>query len=772
MPTLERKPTGVALQPRVSFDKGLISVINQINAAKNIDEILIDLKVPILSLFDADRLTIYVVVPSRKEIVSPNRKEIVSKTKTDDDVIEIRVPINNMSISGYVALTGQTVNIRSVHDVVEIKSIHAELKFDQTWDKKTEYVTRQVLCVPIAFQQKILGVLQLINKRAGSRFTAEDAGWAESIAEVLGIAFNNHTKVPHRVRTRFDLLLDEHLIEPGDLEAALASPRNKRRDGESLLIEKYGLAKADIGRSLAQHYCCEFMEFSPTIIIPLELTAKVKDYFDFLKRHLWMPIALQDSKVTVIIDNPNDLTKFDIIKMILKPFKIKYVVGLREDILKFIAHAQGALVSHGGSIEELLTGLEEEETEGEDSDLELTESDSVIIKVTNQIIRDAFRLGVSDIHIEPYAGRRPCIVRFRVDGACFKYQEVPASHTKPLVSRLKIMAALDIAERRKPQDGKIKFKLDGTRTIELRVATVPTQSGQEDVVMRILAASEPLPLAQMGFSDWNLAALKNMSTKPYGLILCVGPTGSGKTTTLHSVLGYINTPERKIWTAEDPVEITQYGLRQVQMLPKIGLTFAHAMRAFLRADPDVIMVGEMRDEETAHTGIEASLTGHLVLSTLHTNSAPETITRLLDMGLDPFNFADALLGIVAQRLARTLCKSCKEAYSPSEEERHELVVEYGEEYASELKLDDPELKCCKPVGCDDCKKTGYRGRMGLHETLVGTDSVKRMIIQKAPMEMIREEAIKEGMRTLKQDGIRKITQGLLDLKQVRVVCIK
>ncbi len=739
----------------------LIAVINQINVAKNIDDILINLEVPILSLFDAERLTIYAV--------ALNRKDIVSKTKTTDTLREIRVPMNTKSIAGFVGATGKTVNISNVYDVGEIKSIHAELEFDQSWDKKTGYVTQKVLCVPIAFQQKTLGVLQLINKTTGSRFTAEDAAWAESIAEVIGIAFNNHTKAQRRVRTRFDLLLDEHLITPEDLETALAAPKNKWLDVESFLIEEYGLKKVDIGRSLAQHYRCEFMEFSPAMTVPLDLAIKVQDKYDFLKRQFWMPIKLQRSKATVIIDNPQDLTKLDLIPVILKPFLVEYVVGLREDILKFIAHVQGT----EGSIEDLITGLEsEEDDENGSQEVELTDSDSAIIKVTNQIIRDAYRLGVSDIHIEPYMGKRHCVVRFRVDGVCHKYQEVPSNHARALVSRLKVMAGLDIAERRKPQDGKIMFKIAEGRTIELRVATVPTQGAQEDVVMRILAASEPLPLPQMGFSEWNLSALKEMAAKPYGLILAVGPTGSGKTTTLHSVLGYINTPERKIWTAEDPVEITQYGLRQVQMLPKIGLTFANAMRSFLRADPDVIMVGEMRDEETAHTGIEASLTGHLVLSTLHTNSAPETITRLLDMGLDPFNFADALLGIVAQRLGRTLCKSCKGSYSPSEEERHELAVEYGEEYAAELNLKDSGLMCCKPIGCEQCNQTGYRGRIGIHETLVGTDMVKQLIMEKTKMEVIRAQAIKEGMRTLKQDGIRKILEGFIDLKQVRAVCIK
>ena len=765
MPTLEHKPHVLAPQSKQSFDKRLIAVINQINAAKNIDEIVIDLKIVILSLFDADRLTIYAV--------SPNRKEIFSKTKTTDEVLKIRVPMSNRSITGFVASAGKTVNIRDVYDVVEIKSLHAELEFDGSWDKKTGYVTRQVLCVPISFQQKILGVLQLINKTTGNRFTAEDAGWAESVSEVLGIAFHNHTKVQRRVRTRFDLLLDEQLISPEDLEAALVTPRKRGHDVESLLIADYGLEKTDIGKSLAQHYRCEFMEFHATTTIPLDLTAKVQDKYDFLKRQLWMPIKLENNKATVIIDNPQDLTKLDSIKLILKPLMIEYVVGLREDVLKYIAHAQGTIVSEEGSIEDLLTDLEaDDDEESESVEGELSDSDSVIIKVTNQIIRDAYRLGVSDIHIEPYPGKRPCVVRFRVDGACFKYQEVPASHSRALTSRLKIMASLDIAERRKPQDGKIKFRIDGTRNIELRVATVPTQGAQEDVVMRILPASEPLPLAQMGFSDYNLTAVQEAAAKPYGLMLVVGPTGSGKTTTLHSVLGYINTVDRKIWTAEDPVEITQYQLRQVQMLPKIGLTFATAMKAFLRADPDVIMVGEMRDEETAGTGIEASLTGHLVLSTLHTNSAPETITRLLDMGLDPFSFADALLCIVAQRLGRTLCKSCKEAYSPSKEERQELAVEYGEEFASELNLDDPDLKLYKPVGCDKCNKSGYRGRVGLHEALIGTDPLKKMIMERSKMEDLRTQAIKEGMRTLKQDGIQKVTRGLIDLKQVRAVCIK
>ena len=305
------------------------------------------------------------------------------------------------------------------------------------------------------------------------------------------------------------------------------------------------------------------------------------------------------------------------------------------------------------------------------------ENDNAIVRLANKIIVDAYRMGVSDIHIEPYGEKRETLVRFRVDGSCSEYMKIPPSYRRAIVSRLKIMASLDIAERRKPQDGKIKFKIGEGKEIELRVVTVPTAGYNEDVVMRILAASEPLPLEKMAFTDRNLRELRTIAEKPYGIILCVGPTGSGKTTTLHAVLGYINKPERKIWTAEDPVEITQYGLRQVQVQPKIGFTFAVAMRAFLRSDPDVIMVGEMRDKETADTGIEASLTGHLVFSTLHTNSAVEAITRLLDMECEPFSFADAMLGVLAQRLCKRICKDCKEEYHPSREEYDQLCTGTG-----------------------------------------------------------------------------------------------
>ncbi|MHC4198871.1 MAG: GspE/PulE family protein, partial [Planctomycetota bacterium] len=325
---------------------------------------------------------------------------------------------------------------------------------------------------------------------------------------------------------------------------------------------------------------------------------------------------------------------------------------------------------------------------------------------------------------------------------------------------------------RKPQSGKIKFRKWGKLDIELRVECLPTVGATEDAVLRILASSKPLPIAKLAMRERNLREFKEVVQTPYGLILCVGPTGSGKTTTLHSALGYINKEDVKIWTAEDPVEITQKGLRQVQVNRRAGLDFSSAMRSFLRADPDVIMIGEMRDEETAATGIEASLTGHLVFSTLHTNSAPETVVRLLDMGIDPYSFADALLGVLAQRLVRTLCKDCKEEYKATKKELKQLRDEYATgELFDELGYEAGAKLCrARKDGCVKCANVGFRGRMGIHELLVSSDEIKTLIYSRSQASQIRDLAIQQGMRTLKQDGIEKVLQGHTTLEEVRSVC--
>jgi type II secretory ATPase GspE/PulE/Tfp pilus assembly ATPase PilB-like protein len=402
------------------------------------------------------------------------------------------------------------------------------------------------------------------------------------------------------------------------------------------------------------------------------------------------------------------------------------------------------------------------------------------VGLVNRIILDAVEQKASDIHIEANLGPKTTRVRFRKDGTLVNYLDLPAQFRNAVVSRIKIMSRLDITERRKPQDGKIDFSQFAPMPVELRVATVPTTSGLEDVVMRVLAAAKPVPVDKLGLDKEALASIQRLISKPHGLFLVCGPTGSGKTTTLHSLLAFLNTSERKIWTAEDPIEITQAGLRQVQVNAKIGWTFAVAMRSFMRADPDVIMVGEMRDAETAKIGIEASLTGHLVLSTLHTNSAAESIVRLLDLGMDPFNFADALLGVLAQRLTKRLCPECKSGYTPTSVELEELAMQYCNETAIDARKQmkawsashggaHGKITLFRAQGCEHCDRTGYQGRMGLYELLVADAATKRLLQSKARVEEVKSAAIAAGMRTLRQDGIEKVLQGVTDIQQVSAV---
>lgn len=753
------------LQPEMNYRAKLQEIGNRINSARDLDEILFDLKEEITAVFSAERMTVYVI--------DGVKRELVSRFKSGDEIAEIRVPVGKDSLAGYSALTHKLLNIADVYDDAELARIDDNLRFDKSWDQKTGYRTRQALVYPIVFQKYLMGALQITNRKAGGPFSKEDEKALADLSKIIGIALYNQKRIAAKVgrATKFDYLLENHLVTQKELSKAFADARQRKESVESVLIREYKVPKSELGESLARYYKIPFVAYNPTYPIPGDLLSGLK--VPFMRNNVWVPLRTENNHPVVAIDNPHDLKRIDEIKALFPGRKLKCAVALRQDILDFIKLFT-ADEKEIAEIDDILSQLREETNEIEEAESGVGEEDSAVVQLVNKIILDAYARNASDIHIEPYSGKQNTIVRIRVDGSCTVYQSIPFAYRNAVVSRIKIMSDLDIAERRLPQDGKIKFKRYGGKDIELRVATIPTQGGLEDVVMRILAAGEPIPLDKMNFSERNYDNFIQAVIKPYGLILVCGPTGSGKTTTLHSALSYINKTETKIWTAEDPVEITQKGLRQVQVKPKIGFDFAAAMRSFLRADPDVIMVGEMRDRETTHIGIEASLTGHLVFSTLHTNSAPESIVRLLDMGMDPFNFADAILCIMAQRLVRTLCRDCKKQYNPSREEFDELVREYGQEefehnvgiaYSSDLEL-------YKPGGCELCNNTGYRGRMGIHELLTGTDGMKKLIQRRAQMEEIRDRAVKDGMTSLKQDGIEKVFAGFTDLLQVRKVCIK
>ena len=511
--------------------------------------------------------------------------------------------------------------------------------------------------------------------------------------------------------------------------------------------------------------------FDGSYAVPKNLLNTLK--YQYLRRELWVPLENREGKITVIVDDPGNILKRDMIENLLKTKSIDYCLASKADILRFIDHFYGIDDTGESPSSNRITDTTGDGDGSKEEQLAVDESDSNIVNLVNDLIQEAYVRRASDIHIEPDIKDRVVNVRFRIDGECIPYKTLPYDYRSPIVSRIKIMSNLDITERRLPQDGKIKYSRPGVEEMELRVATLPTHGYVEDVVLRILTRGKIMILDELQMEKDTHDRFKALLKKPYGLILIVGPTGSGKTTTAHAALHLINRPNTKIWTAEDPVEITQQGIRQVQVHHKIGLDFSSAMRAFLRADPDVIMVGEMRDYETAKMGIEASTTGHLVLSTLHTNNAPETIVRLLDIGIDPFAFADSLLCVLAQRLVRCLCTYCKEAYRPEKEEFDELVRHYGEKPFSGINITySNDFTLYRAMGCPECNGTGYRGMTGLFELLVATDSIKQMIITRKSIAAIRKSAMAEGMHTLLQGGILKVLRGETDFIEVLSVCIR
>ena len=788
---VEHKPAAHdILAGKLAFYNGLQSVTNKIHSTSHVDEILLELGQEICSLFHADRMTIY--------LVCDDGNSIVTKVKTGlNSFKDFKLPITEQSVSGYVAMHKVLVNIRDVYDEKELQAYSPHLNFLKQVDLKTGYRTKQVLVAPIveAHTNALIGVVQIINSKSGVAFPAAMEEGVALLCETLAIALvqRQRPRPTVVVKGKYDHLVAKAVLSADELERATGIARHKNIDIETVLIDEFKVKPAAIGEALAAYFGVAFEPFKSDRIKPPELLKNIGR--EFVESGRWVPIDEIGEGIVILTTDPEELRTSKVVNNVYPKSKIIYRVCCDRDFSKTLDQLYGVTASAADreSIGELLSDMEDEGEEGGDEDVKSAAADNEIVKLVNKIIVDAVQQKASDIHIEPYPGKGRTEIRFRKDGILQPYISVPHAYRNAIVARIKIMCDLDISERRKPQDGKIKFKKFGPLDIELRVATVPSQGGVEDIVMRILGGGAPIPLDSLGLSKRNLEQTKETVSKPYGLFFLCGPTGSGKTTTLHSVLGWLNKPETKIWTAEDPVEITQRGLRQVQMNPKAGVTFAVAMRAFLRCDPDIIMVGEMRDKETVAIGIEASLTGHLVFATLHTNSAPESINRLLDMGMDPFNFADALLGVLSQRLTRKLCSECKRAHVATQAELKVLLEEYSLEllateswkkgvkaakdaqmqsWIAEFGNDKGEITLFEAVGCEICGGTGYKGRVGLHELLVGTDAIKKNIQEHARVAVMFATALESGMRTLKQDGIEKVLMGITDIHQVRSVCIK
>lgn len=553
-------------------------------------------------------------------------------------------------------------------------------------------------------------------------------------------------------RPRWDHLIHQGLLSEAELRRVAAEAQEQQVDVEQVLLRQRKVPRERLGEALSVYYKCPYVPFDPRLPAPRALLRGIKP--TYLRTNHFVPLAHKAGRVTVLIDDPSHLIKRDAVESLLGTTQIDYRVGLHEDIRAYIDAFFGAATS-----EQTQPPFRDDAEEG-------AVDEAALVDLLGEIVADACERGASDIHIEPAADERPITVRLRIDGVCAAQRALPARLRHGLVARLKAMADLDPGEKRLPQEGTLRLRAPGREPeVELRVNTLPTQGGIEDVVLHLMSTAAPLPLAALQLSAGNAEIVARLLARPQGLLLVAGPEGSGKTMTLHSMLQHLNQPERKIWTVEDPVEITQPGLRQVQVHRRIGLTYAGALRACLRADPDVVMIGELRDGETAALAIEAALGGHLVLAAVPAGGAAEAVGRLFDVdregGLDPVNLAEVLLGVVAQRLVRRLCDKCKEPHAIAGPAAGGAAEDEGwQDLAAPTSL-------FRAKGCDACHGTGYRGRLALHEVMEVGPGLRRLVQRRRPATELREQALRDGMMTLRQDGLEKAAQGLTDLREVR-----
>jgi type IV pilus assembly protein PilB len=548
------------------------------------------------------------------------------------------------------------------------------------------------------------------------------------------------------------ILVERGLISDEQLAAAEEERRASGRSLGRVLVAQRAVTEKDLVAALATQIGMEFVDLDGYQVDPRAATL-VGD--TIVRRHTVLPIAFEDGKLVVAMSDPSNVVAIDDLRTVTK-MDIKPVVATRDDVISAI----NRYTAMSGDIEAMAGDIAGEQDEDDLEGLTSVTEDAPIVKFVNLLVSQAVADGASDIHIEP--AERDLRVRYRIDGVLHEVMRSPKSIQSGVASRLKIMADVDIAERRVPQDGRFSVTAGG-KAVDMRFSTLPTVYG-EKIVMRILDKSSVLmTLDDLGFLDHNLKQYAESYTKPYGMILVTGPTGSGKSTTLYATLNVVNDEGVNIVTTEDPVEYRLAGINQVQVNPKVGLTFGSALRSILRQDPDVVLVGEMRDRETAQIGIEAALTGHLVLSTLHTNNAPSAVTRLTEMGIEPFLVGSAIDCVLAQRLARKVCGRCVEMIRPEPF----VLKEAG--FADDIIEERPEVPSA--VGCTACSNTGYRGRLAVHEVMTVSEEIERMTVARASSEDISRVAVEQGMRTLREDGLAKVLLGRTTIEEVSRVVV-
>jgi type IV pilus assembly protein PilB len=552
-----------------------------------------------------------------------------------------------------------------------------------------------------------------------------------------------------------DILIEQGLITPQQLKEALEAQKNgnNKRLGE-IFVEAGVITKEELYEVLQYVYETEYVDLSNYVIDPEVislLSEKAALQFKLI------PISKSDDELIIAMANPLDVYALDFVRDHTKIKKIKSLLAPEEDILNAI-NSYYELGEYDDIIEKLGTEVifKEDEEEEDSKKLEAISKEAPIIQLVNMLIVQGVKDRASDIHIEP--NEKGLLIRFRIDGMLNDVRTLPNTIKSAVVSRIKILAKMDIAERRLPQDGRFQVKF-GIREVDLRISTIPTVLG-EKVVLRLLDKSKGLiKLEQLGFIPEQLDQFKSIISKSYGIVLLTGPTGSGKTTTLYAALNEVNSKDKNIITVEDPVEYKLARINQIQIKPKINLTFANTLRSILRQDPDVIMVGEIRDAETAKIAVQAALTGHLVFSTLHTNDAASALTRLIDMNIETFLISSSVIGVIAQRLVRVICEKCKEEYLPGKDVLSGLNIKVNSD-------GDGKVKLYRGAGCSFCKNTGYFGRTSIYELIILDEEIRALIISKVSSNIIKDSAIKKGMKTLKDSGLEKAFQGITTIEEV------
>jgi type II secretory ATPase GspE/PulE/Tfp pilus assembly ATPase PilB-like protein/GAF domain-containing protein len=761
---VERKKNNAPSSDNTKDVENDLNVLSQtISNAKNPVELFSGLHQSLEDIFGAAKAIIFGV--------DRDKNEFFSESDWNESTQKIRLPIDPSSITGFAAAQRQLLNIKDVNDPQELSKYSPDLQLKDSFDKILDTETQSLLTVPLTHSDQLMGILQLVNKNNSTDgFSGLDDENALKISSSLAQAFENLNISIEPKPTKFSFLIDHGYLTDDELTIIVDKSEKTGSDIEELLIKELYLRSIDVGKSLENFHNVPYTGYDESIVLP-----NLKDLHIDYKYQFWVPLQADDSGVVVLVNDPSDQDTIKEINEIFPHTNIDIKVGLKMDIKKYISNYDEAEEVSESVETQVLPGDDKveltiaEEYQNTDTEEQNATADSTG-KFFDEIITIAIKQGVTDIHIEPGMDGKNLLVRLRKEGACRVFEEIPANFQKEILSHIKELAHLDASVDKLPQNGKFVWSL-GPNRYELSVVIFPTIGDLEDAMIRVSSLGKTIPgfmsMTDMEFSDPNLDKIMSRIHTAKGMILITGPEGTGKTTSLHALLNHLNTSDKKIVTAENPVDIVQNGLRQLQMNEENGLDYALALETFLLGNPDIIMVGEIDKDTTLKLCAQAAQQ-RLIFTSLKAKSTMDAIRKMREMNIDPTQFADAIVLIMAQKLVPSLCDNCKEDYHPSQEEFVMLEKFYGDKNFSELGFQyNDNLTLKKAVGCKQCIFTGYSGQIALHEVLERTPELNRLIAENAPMEEIHNQALKDGMITLNQDGIYKIMNGDCDFKKIQ-----